>query len=380
VLLATGPLGGRPRPVAGLLAGTIVHADAQLPAARAPAVERRVPVCASASPHGDFALVAVIARPRASSPRMTPGAYRALVAAANGLVFQQAEESGAPGADLVFDCDAAGMVRVDDVTLPTPLERTSFESVVADLAALGYDRPDEKYVVWLDGRPPAAPCGSADIVSDQEPGDGNRTAHGPDWAVSFDCNSILHETMHVLGAVGLNAPHGTGAGHCWDGDTRTDVMCYLDGGASGPPAGRAVRCPGSTLHLDCGHDDYFAAGPVPRSSYLASHWNVAGCYDRFVVDYGCPGIAPSRAAPPALSVVVARRSGGGSIRVTVLLTSAPRSAASVAYSSPAGSGRLVFRPGSRTATLDIPSVRAGIRLAFTDPRGLWLRSSLVKLP
>jgi hypothetical protein len=157
-------------------------------------------------------------------------------------------------------------------------------------------------------------------------------------------------------------------------------MCYLDGGATGPPAGRAVHCPGTSLHLDCGHDDYFAAGPVPRSSYLATHWNVAGCYDRFVVDYGCPGIAASRAAPPALSVLAARRSARGSIRITVLLTSAPRSGASVAYSSTAGSGRLVFAPGNRTATLEILSVRPGIRLAFTDPRGLWLRSSLVKLP
>ncbi len=197
--------------------------------------------------------------------------------------------------------------------------------------------------------------------------------------MSFGCNSILHETMHVLGAVGLNAPHGTGAGR-WDGDTRTDVMCYPDGGSTGPAAVKATRCPAGSLHLDCGHDDYFAAGPVPPASYLASHWNVAGCYDRFVVDHGCPGIAPARVTPPALDFVPARRSARGSIRATVSLSGPPPGGASVAYTSPAGSGRLVFPPGRRTATFDIPSLRAGSRLAFSDPRGLWLRSSIVKLP
>jgi len=378
-LLAAGLSGSSPRPTPVLPAGRTVHVDAGS-ALRPPAVAARTPVCSTSNPHGDFALVAVVARPRGAVRRIGADIYRKLIAAANGVVYQQAEESGAPGADLVFACDVTGVVQVDDVVLPTPLADTDFDSVVRDLRALGFERTNEKCVVWLDGRPPGAPCGAADIVSDQTPGDDNRTASGPDWAVSFGCDSILHETMHVLGAVGLNAPHGTGAGHCWDGDPRTDVMCYLDGGASGPAAGRAVRCQGTSLHLDCGHDDYFAAGPVPRSSYLATHWNVAGCYDRFVVDYGCPGVAPSRAGPPALRVVAARRSALGSIRVTVSLTSAPPGDASVAYSSPAGSGRLVFPPGRRTATLDIPWTRAGTRLAFTDPRGLWLRSSLVTLP
>src|SRR5262249_27953430 len=187
------------------------------------------------------------------------------------VVYQQAEESGAPGADLVFACDVTGVVQVDDVVLPTPLADTDFDSVVRDLRALGFERTNEKYVVWLDGRPSGAPCGAADIVSDQTPGDDNRTASGPDWAVSFGCDSILHETMHVLGAVGVNAPHGTGAGHCWDGKPATDVMCYPDGGPSVPPRA-AVRCAGGALHLDCGHDDYFAARPVPPASYLGTHW------------------------------------------------------------------------------------------------------------
>lgn len=125
-LLAIGPLEGRARSAPDLLAGTIVHADARSPvAARPPAVEPRAPVCASANPHGASALVAVIAHPHGSAPRMTADVYRGLVAAANGLVFQQAEESGAPGADLVFACDAAGSVRVDDVNLPTTLVRTT---------------------------------------------------------------------------------------------------------------------------------------------------------------------------------------------------------------------------------------------------------------
>src|SRR5262249_54443145 len=162
------------------------HVDAGS-AFRTPAVPARSPRCASAGLHGGFALVAVVARPRGAPRQMGTDVFRKLIAAANGGVYEQAEESGGPGADLVFACDVTGVVQVDDVVLPTPLADTDFDSVVRDLRALGFERTNEKYVVWLDGRPSGAPCGAADIVSDQTPGDDNRTASGPDWAVSFGC-------------------------------------------------------------------------------------------------------------------------------------------------------------------------------------------------
>lgn len=313
---------------------------------------------------------------------MTAGAFRKLIAAADGVVYQQAEESGAPGADLVFDCGSTGAVRVDVVTLPTALARTTFDTVVADLGSLGYKRSNEKYVVWLDGRPPDTLCGTSDIVSDQEPGARNRVAIGPDWAVSFGCNSVLHETMHVLGAVGFDAPHGTGLGHCWDGNPRSDVMCYDDGGPSVPPTGVKNPCGDGSLHLDCGHDDYFAAGPVPASTYLASHWNVAGCYDRFLVDYGCPGTVPPQPRPPELHVVTRRRAGH-TIRLGLRLSSLPTTSVSVAYRSRAGTGRVVFPRGRAVATLAVPESRASERrvvITFSDPRGLWLSGTRVPLP
>jgi hypothetical protein len=336
-------------------------------------------VCSSGNPHGDFALVAVIARPAGAGPAFGADAFRMLIAAADGLVYEQAEESGAPGADLVFACDPTGVVRVDEVALPTPLAATTFDSVVADLSALGYARPSEKYVVWVDGRPPNAPCGSADIVSDQEPGDGNRVSSGPDWAVSFGCNSVLHETLHVLGAVGLGAPHGTGYGHCWDGAAATDVMCYADGGRTGRRG--TGSCAGRSLHIDCGHDDYFAAGSLPASSYLAGHWNVAGCYDRFLVVYGCRVAGVPAGAPPALRVVAKRRTSAGTLRITVRLSSSAKASASVGYTTAAGGGRLVFPPGRLVAMLDL-RLRRGTssRLLFSDPRELWLPGTIVALP
>jgi hypothetical protein len=369
--------GGAPARGGALLAGKLVHADARS-AVPLPSVPPRAPVCTSANPHGDFGLVAVIARPSGTRPAITADAFRRLIAAADGLVYQQAEESGSPGAELVFACDPAGKVRVDEVTLPTALPATSFDSVVADLAALGYERPNEKYVVWLDGRPPDAPCGSADILSDQQPGDGNRVSVGPDWAVSFGCNSILHETMHVLGAVGFAAPHGTGFGHCWDAKSVSDVMCYDDGGRAGRRSSTA--CADRALHVDCGHDDYFAAGTVPASAYLATHWNVAGCYDRFLVVYGCAGTVAPQAVPPALAVVSKRRTAGG-VRVTLRLSSRAAAPVSVAYTTANGTGRVGFAPGRLVATLDLRLARGrASQILFSDPRGLWLPGSLVPVP
>ena len=376
-LLLVAPGSGAPARVGTLLAGKLVHADARS-AAPLPSVPPREPVCSSANPHGDFGLVAVIARPTGTRPAITADPFRKLIAAEDGFVYQQAEESGSPGADLVFACDPAGRVRVDEVPLSTALAATTFDSVVADLAGLGYDRPNEKYVVWFDGRPPNAPCGSADILSDQQPGDGNRVAVGPDWAVSFGCNSTLHETMHVLGAVGFAAPHGTGLGHCWDAKSASDVMCYDDGGRGGRRSSTA--CPDRALHIDCGHDDYFAAGTRPASAYLAAHWNVAGCYDRFLVVYGCAGTVAPQAMPPALAVVSKRRTARG-VRVTLRLSSRAAAPASVAYTTAGGTGRVAFAPGRLVTTLDLRVARgSSSQLLFSDPRGLWLPGSLVAAP
>jgi hypothetical protein len=117
---------------------------------------------------------------------------------------------------------------------------------------------------------------------------------------------------------------------------------------------------------------------VPASSYLASHWNVAGCYNRFLVGYGCPGIVQPGAPPPTLRIVSRRRPGAATVRITFRLTGAS-APASIAYTTPSGSGRLAFPPGRLTASLDLRA-SPGARVGLSDPRGLWLRDAVVTLP
>jgi hypothetical protein len=97
----------------------------------------------------------------------------------------------------------------------------------------------------------------------------------------------------VLGAVQYDAPFSTGSGlHCWQ---ESDVMCYADGGNE-YPGSLEYDC-GDREHFDCAHNDYFDAaiglgqGGGP-GSYLDTHWNLGGCYDRFIVNYACPGTVP----------------------------------------------------------------------------------------
>ncbi len=97
---------------------------------------------------------------------------------------------------------------------------------------------------------------------------------------------LLHELSHNLGAVGDNAPHSSGFGHCYDGN---DVMCYHD-----DPAAPAMTYPCPQIAgvmsqvYDCGGDDYFNVAPA-AGTYLATHWNL---YDnRFLT--ACADAAPA---------------------------------------------------------------------------------------
>lgn len=108
--------------------------------------------------------------------------------------------------------------------------------------------------------------------------------------------TFLHELSHTLGAVQLNAPHSSGAAHCYDG---ADIMCYDDGGPYYQNGGSLLSlCSGDlfTSSLDCNKDDYFNSSPA-AGSYLADNWNE---YDSVFL---CP-VAECDSTLPAFSVTL----------------------------------------------------------------------------
>lgn len=187
------------------------------------------------------------------------------------------------------------------------------------------------YVVYLDNvHPPLAKnvAGQADFADAHEHGYDNpinqgRNGRGDLFAVIYgyggsDFNNglgaderrvdFLHELSHTLGAVQLNAPHSSGAAHCYDG---ADVMCYADGGPYFTNGGSMTfDCGGSgfTVPLDCNNDDYFDASPAP-GTFLATNWNE---YDSVFL---CP-VAECDSELPAFPVSLTQGRDGRQLTVT----------------------------------------------------------------
>lgn len=146
----------------------------------------------------------------------------------------------------------------------------SFSDTVTALKALGYNRPDRKYLIWTDAD---VLCGAGSMYSDSRPGQSNlNNGYAAMYArVDTGCWGYAegHELMHNLGAVQRGAPHATSAGHCTD---EPDDMCYDDDGNG--PATMTTACAGrSSALFDCNHDDYFYAGVPPLLNWLSTHWN-----------------------------------------------------------------------------------------------------------
>ena len=175
------------------------------------------------------------------------------------VVFVTEPAAGQPGCQLsvpVVRLSAAG----DD----------SFSNTVSELRALGFNRPDRKYLVWMDA---AVVCGVGSMFTDTRPGLNNRNnGFAPMFArVDAACWGYAegHELMHTLGAVQEGAPNATAAGHCRD---EPDDMCYDDDG-NGPTTMVKVCGNRSDALFDCNHDDYFYAGVPPVGNWLSTHWN-----------------------------------------------------------------------------------------------------------
>jgi RTX calcium-binding nonapeptide repeat (4 copies) len=182
--------------------------------------------------------------------------------------------------------------------------------MVDELRALGYNRHDRKYLVWMDvpagGTGGPEICGLGAMAVDETEGTWNANNGRPDMAggqmarIDTACwGSVLpntetpveaHELFHTLGAVQANSPNSTAnpsnppGAHCTD---NYDVMCYdddgyddgvfndlTDGMAGDEPMTIDCADLANERLLDCGNDDYFSLNPAP-GSYLANNWNTA---------------------------------------------------------------------------------------------------------
>lgn len=137
--------------------------------------------------------------------------------------------------------------------------------------------PHIKYVVFTDEVGMGA-CGYGMVWADDQPGQGNLNngvlnGNAVVPRCGWNGETVLHEVMHVLGAV-QQGVGGDKFGHC---TIIGDPMCDTSA-----PTG---TCPGffkpwfDHRLLDCTGDQYY--NPAPKAGgYLVSHWNVA--LSRFV--------------------------------------------------------------------------------------------------
>ena len=207
----------------------------------------------------------------------------------------------------------------------SPAGIASLGGTAAELAAQGFDRPDRKYLVWVDAY---RFCGLATVKRDDRPSpdNANNGDGEPGMVARIDrgcwgrVNPSIeaHELVHLLGGAQPSAPNANDNFHCTDD---ADVLCYDDDGVLDGlvwAQGRQVplRSVCGLAHerlLDCRHDDYFHTDP-PANSYLADHWNVAA--SSFLTADG-PAAVPDTKAPrttgPRPKVVGAI--GGGRVPV-----------------------------------------------------------------
>ena len=249
-------------------------------------------------------------------------------------------------------------VSIANVTLSAAGD-DSFSSTRAELMAKGFNRPDRKYLAWVDAS--VGICGLGELYSDDRSSSDNANNGGPSYArVDAPCwgYAEAHELLHTLGAVQDSAPNSTGAGHCFD---ENDTMCYSD--TSG--AAMSSACPSlPSWQVDCGLDDYFNAADAPPG-YLSAHWNVA--------DSAFLEGAPAPPPPPTISVTVPSSFyAGNAVGVSAIASVPPGRTFTISWSSSRADCKFVSAGGA-TNTFYCPVTAAGggqVTATVTDSLGM----------
>jgi hypothetical protein len=239
-----------------------------------PGDPERQPICAS-----DYYFVILYAYPSGTSNRLTTVRPTLLSAVKrmNYVLNEEGLESGGITSDFKVKCDASNEVALASFTTSD----TSFGGVVSAAKAAGFNRSNEKYVVFTDaGSATANLCGTGSFISDERLTATNRSNIGPQWGVIWNgCwtgKTPMHELGHTIGAVQYNAPDSSGSGgHCNDG---LDVMCYADGGDKSLYVNNVCT---TKIHFDCDHDTYFNTAPK-AGTYLASNWNLGNKLNKWI--------------------------------------------------------------------------------------------------
>ncbi len=233
---------------------------------------------------------------------------RSAVRKMNGIVHERGLQTSNNNVRLDYEvrCTASGGIDIEEFKdRDGSGSSDSFASVVQAAKSAGFDRTNVKYLIFWDsvvrnsrGDPI---CGQGELRYDSSRSVQNANNHGTNPYLTFggsqattgvqaeygvmykyDDNhacfsgyTASHESGHTMGAVQQDAPHSTGAGHCFD---ESDRLCYDDGGPRGAREDLIFPC--AVERWDCGADDYFDAGA--SSGYLGSHWNLGWEQNRFL--------------------------------------------------------------------------------------------------
>lgn len=221
-----------------------------------------------------------------------PSSAKPVIAQTIAMVDENldAQSPGVLGQHYRFWCRHDRRVSITTVTLPRigGDGAYTFEEVANSLAALGYDRHQFVYAVFVANIGCCYPYGGQGSLAVDDQQDPTKNANNgayarysmirfnEGYAVGSLAHVFQHETGHNLGAVQNSAPHASGGFHCYQ---TYDVMCYDDGGSYFSGGGGLVNdCPTAMADgqyaFDCNGDDYYNVDPAHRS-YLATHWNVA---------------------------------------------------------------------------------------------------------
>ena len=137
----------------------------------------------------------------------------------NDVVNNSAAETGA-ARQVRFVTDGSCQPVVLEVQLSASGD-DSFSNTISEMRTQGYNRPDRKYLVWMDPAGAAPYCGIAQLYLDDRPtsdnmNNGHSSVAGMFARVDAPCWGgsgtpvEAHELMHSLGGVQNSAPHSTG--------------------------------------------------------------------------------------------------------------------------------------------------------------------------